>query len=172
MPCYKAAAATKRSRSRALPSAICLLTIGCIGLVLAIEILNFRCGDAIARKMEQEPHSKWRILAPRAAWIGYERDFKIASGLDPREPLPKAMREDLENYAEARWRRYLPHHWLGLTMKWSFLGIPAGLLVSLGSLVALAGAGRGVRTLYLCCGMVGALTFLTCLLRYFPALGW
>ncbi|WP_035601590.1 hypothetical protein [Haloferula sp. BvORR071] len=143
-----------------------------LALVGTIEVLNCKCGNAIARKMAQEPHSKWRILAPRSAWLLYQRDFKALRGINPQTPLSAANQEAFEAYAQSRWRAYLPYYWLDYAMKYSIWGMPAGLCTAISSFILLGRSRSSWRALLWTTGIVGIMTFLTVAIRYFPALGW
>lgn len=172
MPCERMGQESRSLLLRLLRFLIPLLALACMGLVGTIEVLNLRCGGAIARKMQQEPDSKWRILAPRSAWLLYERDFKASKGIGSEAALSTSERQAFDYCAKSRWKAHLPYHLLGHAMKYSTLGIPGGFLAGLGSLVLLSRSRPAWRPVFMVSGMVGIIAFLTCLLRYRPVLGW
>lgn len=148
-----------------------LAGLGCLALVGTIETLDFQADHGIARKREQEPTSKWRLLGYKFARLNYEKRFRLKQGIDAERPLGAEEAARFESYAREAWQVDLPHDRLARAMRtYSLWGFPLGVLASL-SLFLHSGKGRW-RWAGLSTGAVGIGTFLLTSLRYWPSLGW
>ena len=145
--------------------------LACLALVGTIETLDFQADHAITRKSEQEPNSKWRLLGYKLARANYERQFRLKRGIGAERPLSTEEAALFDSYAKQGWQIDLPHDRLARVMRgYSLWGFPLGILAGL-SLFLHSGKGRWHRV-GLSTGVIGIVTLLITLLRYWPSLGW
>jgi hypothetical protein len=172
-PCSKAFIAERWTVPKILRWFMLLLAFTCVGMVASIEILNAKVGYRIEKKSEQEPDSKWRIGAPRSYFLRFEEEFRAQRDLGRDHVFSLPEKEELRSYSESRWLESKPGHILDLLMaKYSYWGIPVGLLLAL-SFFKVPRERRFVwRGLCIACSVVGVGTFLISTFRYFPSLGW
>src|SRR3954471_1979191 len=95
----------------------------CIVTAVRIEYLNHLAGDAIQRKAENEPHSKWRMGDGFfAAYRAAEAEWRKNKGLSRDVELSHADRDLIrERLAVTGWSR-TPHERLGRVLEtWGVL---------------------------------------------------
>ena len=149
--------------------------ITCLAIALRIEYLDWQLGGAIQRKLEQEPHSKWRVGE------GFLNTMQEAEArIRTRDAVPSDIPLTLDQHEEAlEFARLNPrptrHDELGHLLRgwapWQFILAPLLAVVSfVGAIYAQTRRRTCFYLLTMLVGMAGV--FLAGYRDYLGAAGW
>jgi len=167
-----------RSKSFFLTGILALASLVCVVTAVRIEYLNHLAGNAIQRKAEQEPHSKWRSGGGLyKAIVETESELRKEKGLSSEKEL------SVEDYAEVRnrvrtrsWKPTVDDQLGTLLETWGLIQYPLAITLLIISLRASANPSITrfmPRSVFYSQALIGIFALALAFYRgYFSSLGW
>lgn len=167
-----------RAKNYLVAAALTAAAILCITTAARIEYWNHLAGDAIQRKAEQEPNSKWRTGGRYIdAYRRVESQWRTEKGLSLDTKLSPNNQEEIDAIMRKTGWSSSPHDKLGTLLKsWGLVQYPLATMLLIASLIA--SANRSIREDIPRWGfhlhaMIGAAALGLAVFRgYFTSLGW